>query len=86
MSGRLVTLVAAVAVAALAVLLNPSPEHHRDKIRQTVGQRSQLDHVLGVGQFTAFLSKYRSLGVASYTTVNGRVVSVGAFGMVFTLD
>ncbi len=41
---------------------------------------------LGLGALAAFTSTYHPLGVASYTTVNGRTVSVGAFGMVVVLD
>ena len=83
---RLISVALGAAVIALAVLLNPSAERHRDRIKRAVGERSQVDQVLGVGQVTAFLSKYRSLGVASYTTVHDRVVSVGAFGMVVVID
>ena len=75
---------AAVAVVlALAVVLNPSPEKHRDGIRAAVGERSPLAGALGLGALAAFVSNYHSLGVASYTTVNGRTASVGVLGMVF---
>ena len=45
--------------------------------------RSPLAGALGLGALAAFTSVYHPLGVASYTTVNDRVVSIGAFGMVF---
>ncbi len=70
----------------LAFLTNPSPERHREKIKDTLSQRSQLNQVLGVGALTAFVSDYRSLGVASYSEVNGKLVSVGAYGMVFVVQ
>ncbi|MGB4342776.1 MAG: hypothetical protein WBJ03_04105 [Moraxellaceae bacterium] len=78
----------AVAIAALILsfLLNPSAEKHRDKISQSISERSQLESVFGVGQLTAFAARYESVGIASYTTVSGKVVSVGAFGMVFFVD
>lgn len=79
-------LIAAAVLLALAFLLNPSPEKHRAAIKETIAERSQLEKVLGVGQLTAFASKYHSLGAASYTTVNDKVVSIGAFGMVFIAD
>ncbi len=83
------TLVAAAVCAALtaaAFLLNPSPEQHREKIKAAVAERSPLAGALGLGALAAFTSTYHPLGVASYTTVNGRTASVGAFGMVFVLD
>jgi heme O synthase-like polyprenyltransferase len=75
-------LVVAVALVA-AIALNPSAEKHRTKIKEAVAERSQLESALGVGQITAFASRYHSIGVASYTTVNDKTVSFGAFGMVF---
>lgn len=74
------------AAVALAFVLNPSPEQHRAKIRQALAERSQVSKALGIGALTAFVSSYSSLGVASYTTVNGRTVSVGAFAMVYVRD
>ncbi|HJV95216.1 MAG TPA: hypothetical protein VJ608_04230 [Albitalea sp.] len=81
-----VSLIVAVAAVVLAMLLNPSAEQHRAKIKQVIAERSQLERALGVGQFTAFASKYKSLGIASYTTVNEQVTSVGVLGMVFVAD
>ena len=78
-------LAAAVFVAA-AALLNPSPERHREKIRQAVAARSQLAALLRLGDLAAFVSNYHSLGVASYTTANGKLLSVGAFGIVLVPD
>lgn len=80
-----VPVVIAVAVTAAAFVLNPSPAQHRDRIRAAMAGRSPLAGVLGLGALTAFVSTYHPLGVASYTTVNGRTVSVGALGMVFVL-
>jgi len=67
---------------AAAYLLNPSPEKHRATISERVSARSELAGLLRLGRVTAFFSEYPSLGVASYTTVNDRVVSIGAFGIV----
>lgn len=75
-------LIVAVIVLALAFVLNPSAERHREKIKAAVAERSQLEKLLGIGQLTSFASRYHSLGVASYTTVGDEVVSVGAFGLV----
>lgn len=74
------------AAIALALVLNPSPEDHRQRIRTAIAERSPLARVLGVGPLTAFNSIYHPLGVASYTTVNGRVASVGAFGVVLVIQ
>lgn len=81
----LVSAVIGGALVAAAFVLNPSPEQHRAEIRQAIAERSQLAGLLGIGALTAFASTYHPLGVASYTTVNGRTVSIGAFGMVFVL-
>jgi hypothetical protein len=77
---------AGAAVVAAAVVLNPSPERHREKIRAAVAQRSPLAGALGVGALAAFVSTYHSLGVASYTTVKDRTLSIGVLGMVFVLE
>lgn len=77
-----VALTIAVLVAA-AALLNPSPEQHRSRIKQAVAERSQLAALLRIGDLTAFLSSYHSLGLASYTTSDGRILSIGAMGFVF---
>lgn len=76
----------AAAVTAAAFVFNPSPEQHRAKIRAVIAERSPLAGALGVGVLTAFASTYHPLGVASYTTANGRTVSIGVLGMVFVLD
>lgn len=75
-----------VLAGVLAFQFNPTPEMHRAKIRQAVGERSPLLGAIGVGSLRAFLSNYHSLGVASYTKVGDRTVSVGAYGYVHVLD
>lgn len=79
----LITLAAVAALVVLAVATNPSPERHREKIKAAIAERSPIAGALGLGALTAFTSTYHPLGVASYTTVNDRTVSIGAFGMVF---
>jgi hypothetical protein len=73
-------------VLALAFLLNPSPERHRQKIKDTVAQRSPVARVLGLGSVAAFASTYHSLGLASYTKAGERTLSFGLLGMVFVLQ
>lgn len=75
-------LIAAV-VVLLAMVLNPSPDRHREKIKQSLGDRSPVARVLGLGSLAAFASSYHSLGLASYTKAGEKTLSFGAFGMVF---
>ena len=86
MSKSIASLLVAIALLVLALILNPSAESHRAKIKEAIAERSQLNKALGVGHMTAFVSKYHSVWVGSYTTVNEKVTSVGAFGMVFVAD
>ncbi|MFI4928362.1 MAG: hypothetical protein ACHP7E_11875 [Burkholderiales bacterium] len=72
-----------VAVLLLAVVLNPSPERHRARIKETIGERSPVSRQLGLGTLAAFATSYHSLGVASYTTAGDRTLSIGVLGMVF---
>ncbi len=81
-----VSTVVALIIVALAFALNPSPEKHREEISRAMAERSPIAAVLGLGALTAFVSIYHPLGVASYTTVNDRVVSVGAFGVVVFIE
>lgn len=83
---RLTPFLVIAAALVLAVVLNPSAEKHRTTIKEAIAERSPLQALLGVGALTAFVSEYHSLGVASYTRVNDRLVSVGAFGLVFLVD
>lgn len=72
-----------VAVLLLAVVLNPSPERHRARIKETIGERSPVARLFGLGSLAAFATNYHSLGVASYTTAGDRTLSFGVLGMVF---
>jgi len=81
-----ISLLIAAAVVVLGFVLNPSAEKHRTRIKEAVAERSPLERALGVGPVLAFVSKYHSLGVASYTVVDNTVTSVGMFGMVFVTD
>ncbi|MCB1908949.1 MAG: hypothetical protein KDH15_16405 [Rhodocyclaceae bacterium] len=74
--------VAAALVIVAALALNPSPEKHRATISEALSARSEIASLLRLGRITAFFSEYHSLAVASYTTVNDEVVSIGAFGYV----
>ncbi len=78
----LISVIAVAAAIAVAFVFNPTPEQHRAKITEAVARRSPIEGMLGVGVLTAFTSRYRSLGVASYTTMSERTVSVGALGVV----
>lgn len=75
--------VAVVALVGAALVLNPSPERHREAIKEAIGDRSPLAGLLRLGSLAAFASTYHSLGVASYTKAGEQTLSVGAFGVVF---
>lgn len=77
------TLVGVIVVLVIALVLNPGPEAHREKLKAEVAARSQVAAVLRLGDLAAFASNYRTLGVASYSQVNDRIVTYGAFGIVF---
>ena len=83
---RLISLATVALALALAFVLNPSAQKHRDAIRSAVKDRSPVAGALGVGALTAFTSTYQSWGVCSFTTVNDRTISVGAFGIVHVRD
>jgi hypothetical protein len=75
-----------IAILVLAFVTNPSLELHRAAIREKVSNIAPIASVFGAGQIAAWTTQYHSLGVASYTVRDGRVVSIGAFGMVHVLD
>ncbi len=85
-STRFIWFFAGALTVALAMVLNPSPERHRASIKEHIARRSQLAAVLHLGDLTAFVSEYHSLGIASYTTEDGHVLSFGALGMVLVFD
>jgi hypothetical protein len=81
-----VPVLATAAVFVAAIVLNPSAAKHREKIKQTTAERSPIAGALGLGALTAFVSSYHSLGVASYTSANDKLLSVGALGMVYVVE
>jgi len=81
----LVSAVFALVAVGLGFSFNPTPQQHQEKIKQTVAEKSPLAGALGLGALAAFAASYHSLGVASYTQVNGKTVTVGAFGVVILL-
>ena len=78
---RTAAIIAAAVVAAF--VLNPDEARHDRAIRDDVARQSSLASVLGGGRVMGWLTRYHSVGVASYTEVDGEVVSYGAFGVVF---
>lgn len=80
---KTVPIIVAAVVLVFAFVLNPSPEAHRTKMKEVIADRSPIEGLLGVGVLTALASTYHSLGVASYTVVNEKTITVGAFGLVF---
>jgi hypothetical protein len=91
MSGRaarspLVLLGIVAALIALSVVLNPSADTHRARIKTAIAERDKISDVLGIGQFKSFAARYHSLGVMSYTELNEHMVSLGVLGMVFVRE
>jgi hypothetical protein len=81
--GRLVaTAVAALFVVATAFATNPRPDRHAEAIRAAVKAERPIAGALGLGHLEAYRADYHDLGVASYTTIDGEVRSIGAFGYV----
>lgn len=76
--------IAALVLVILALLLNPSAERHREAMRSQASERGLLEGALA--QFTAAVADYQSLGLASYTKVNGKVTSIGVLGLVFVTE
>jgi len=79
-------LLAVALVLALAVIFNPSPERHRERIKQVVSERNAANKIFGMGLLAAFASKYHNFYFGSYTTVDDKVQSVGLFGVVFVKE
>lgn len=79
-------IISAIVLFILSFLLNPSADRHREKISQSISERSQLENALGVGHVAAFAAKYKSIGIASYTTINDNIYSVGILGIVIFID
>jgi hypothetical protein len=77
------TAAGALLLAGLAFALNPSGEQHRARIKAAVAERSPIAGALGLGAAAALVTTYHDLGVASYTTIDDRVLSLGAFGVVY---
>lgn len=74
------------ALVLLMLLLNPSADRHRKAIQDDIDNASLFERTLGLGAVTAFMARYESLGIASYTTVNGKLASVGVLGLVIVID
>lgn len=81
----LVSAIFALVVVVLGFAFNPSLEQHQEKIKQAVADRSAVAGMLGLGSLAALAASYHSLGVASYTVMNDKVVTVGSFGIVVVL-
>lgn len=74
------------AIVVAACALNPSAERHRNEIKEAIAERSPLAGFLGVGALAAFASNYHSVGIASYTSIHNKTLSVGFMGLVFVVD
>lgn len=66
----------------LALVLNPSAEKHHAAIKAAVSAHSPLAGLLGLGTLAAIASDYHSIGIASWTRIDERIISIGALGYV----
>jgi hypothetical protein len=71
-----------VALLALALVLNPDKTRHDDAIRAEMARRSPIASFFGAGHLASWVAEYHSIGIASYTKIDGRIVTIGAFGIV----
>lgn len=76
----------ATALTAAAFVFNPPAEVHREQIKRAINERNELAGALGLGRLAAFASTYHPMGLLSYTTVDGKVLSIGFMGMVFVMQ
>lgn len=74
-----------VVVLVIAALLNPDKTKHDAAIRQQVKKQSPVASLLGGGRLASWIADYHSLAIASYTTIDGDVVTIGAFGIAVAL-
>jgi hypothetical protein len=70
------------AFLAIGVLANPDKAKHDQIIRQQVRNQSPIASIFGAGRLASWVADYHSIGIASYTTIDGKVVTMGAFGIV----
>ncbi|HBK57470.1 MAG TPA: hypothetical protein DDZ76_14465 [Xanthomonadales bacterium] len=73
-------------VVAIAFASNPSPKRHRDALAAAIAERRPIVGLLGLARLTTLATDYHSLGVLSYTRLDDRVVTIGAFGVVLVYD
>jgi hypothetical protein len=78
--------IAVMLAVLILVLSNPSKEQHRDAFRGAVRRELPLASLLGAGRVASWLTDYHSLGVASFSTLDGSVVTFGAFGIVWAAE
>lgn len=71
-----------VGLVALAVVSNPGKARHGAAIQSDMQKRHPVASLLGAGRLASAVADYHSLGVASYTTIDDKVATVGAFGFV----
>ena len=76
-------LVISLLIVLVLAVTNPPHESHKEAIRDEVFRQTPLLSMLGIGRLVAWMTEYQSLVVISYTTVDGRLASVGALGQVW---
>lgn len=67
---------------AAAALTNPDAEAHREKYSQAVTGNNAMASALRLGDLAALGTQYHSLRLASYSVLDEKIVTIGAFGLV----
>ena len=78
-------LIVVVGLLVAALLMNPGVERHRAAFKARFAAINPIAGSLGVGALVSMQQQYHSIAVLSYTDVDQRVATVGAFDMVFVV-
>jgi hypothetical protein len=70
-------------LTAAVFLLNPDVDAHREAIKAQTAVENPLAAAIGLGVLKGLALEYHSIGVASWTTREDRVITYGAFGTVW---
>lgn len=73
-------------VFAMAYVLNPTPLMHEARIREAIAAREPIASMFGAGIIAAKAAQYHSLALGSYTTLDGRILTVGACALVVLIQ
>ena len=81
-----VSAIVGAAVIGAAFLLNPSPDQHREQIKQAIAERSPVAGVLGLGALAAFTSTYHPLGGCPMGLATSDIGEVKGYPGMYVMD